>query len=314
MKDGEVEIVDDCLPVSLHAEPMTMGAELGKSLFCEKPLAGRAADARRMLDAAERANVKHMVGYNYRFMPAIKLAKQMIDEGEIGKVTSYKGWSLTTNGGYDHPDLPMRWQFRSQMSGYGALSDLGTHALDLARYFVGEVSAVSGAQATYIDERPESEGSSRKERVDVDDLTLATMRFSNGALGSLDASWLNPGRMDYLAFEVYGTTGSLRFNLERLNELEVFLGGEDGATSGFRTLNVLAKEHPYMNRSWPNQGGGFGWEDSFVNEFHHYLLCLSEDRPIGPQGATFFDGYRNCLVMDAIAESAVSERWVHLPG
>jgi predicted dehydrogenase len=312
VRDEDVEIVDNCLPVSLHPEPMILAAKLGKSLFCEKPLARRAADAKRMLDAAEKAKVKHMVGYNYRFMPAITLARKMIVDGALGDVLHFKGSYLTTNSGYDSPDAPMRWQFRSETSGYGALSDLGTHALDLARYLVGEVSSVASAMATYIPERPEAEGSRKKGKVDIDDLTVATMKFKNGALGTLDTSWLMPGRMDYLAFEVYGTKGALRFNLERINELDVFITEKDPGTSGFRTLNVLTKEHPYMKQYWPNQGGGFGWDHSFVNEFHHYLVCLSEGTPIGPQGATFLDGYRNCQIMDAIAESARSERWVQV--
>jgi predicted dehydrogenase len=310
--DERVEIVDNCLPVALHPAPMIMAAKLGKSLFCEKPLARRATDAKRMLDAAEKAKVKHMVGYNYRFMPAITLARQMINKGKIGKITFFRGSYLTTNSTYDDPKTPMRWQFESSLSGYGALSDLGTHALDLARYLVGEVGAVAGAQSTIIKERPETEGARKKKRVNVDDLTVATMKFRNGALGTLETSWVNPGRMDYLSFEIYGTEGSLRFNLERINELEIFLSERDRGTSGYRTLNVLAKEHPYMGKYWVNQGGGFGWDHSFVNEFHHFLTSISDDRPVGPQGATFLDGYRNCQIMDAIADSAKSEAWVHI--
>jgi predicted dehydrogenase len=314
VKDEDVEIVDNCLPVSLHPEPTIMAAKLGKALFCEKPLARRAADAKRMLDAAEKARVKHMVGYNYRFMPAITLAKQMIDEGRLGKVTSFRGSYLTTNTNYDDPETHMRWQFESAMSGYGALSDLGTHALDLARYLVGEITAVAAAQSTIIEERPESEGSRKKRKVDVDDLTVATMKFKNGALGTLETSWVSPGCMDYLRFEIYGTLGSVRFSLERINELEIFLSERDRGTSGYRTLNVLAKDHPYMKQYWPNQGGGFGWDHSFVNEFHQFLVAISDDVPIAPQGATFLDGYRNCLVMDAMADSAKSEKWVHIQG
>lgn len=313
VNDPEVQIVDNCLPVSLHPEPMIMAAKLGKSLFCEKPLARRASDAKRMLDAAEKAKVQHMVGYNYRFMPAITLARNMIAGGALGEVILFKGSYLTTNSGYDSPETTMRWQFDSEMSGYGALSDLGTHALDLARYLVGEVAAVAGAQATYIPERPVVGDPKKKGKVNVDDLTVASMKFANGALGTLDTSWLNPGRMDYLTFEVYGRKGAVRFSLERINELEVFLTEKDPGSSGFRTLNVLAKEHPYMKQYWPNQGGGFGWDHSFVNEFHHYLTSLAEHKPVGPQGATFLDGYRNCLIMDAIAESAVKEKWVGVP-
>ena len=309
-EDEGVQILDNCLPVALHPEPMIMAAEAGKNLFCEKPLARKASDAKKMLDVAEKAKVKHMVGYNYRFMPAVRLAREMIRAGEIGRVNFFKGSYLTTNTNYDDPNTPMGWHFDSSMAGYGALSDLGTHALDLARYLVGEVSAVAGARSTIIKDRPESEGSREKKRVDVDDLTVAAMKFKNGALGTLDTSWVSPGRMDYLCFEVYGTVGSIRFSLERLNELDIFFTAKDKGTSGFRTLNVLAKEHPYMKQYWPNQGGGFGWDHSFVNEFHHFLVSISEDKSISPQGATFLDGYRNCMIMDAIADSARSGKWV----
>jgi predicted dehydrogenase len=313
VRDPRVQIVDNCLPVSLHPEPMILAAQMGKSLFCEKPLARRAADAKKMLDAAEKAKVQHMVGYNYRFMPAVTLARQMIVEGQVGDIIHFKGSYLTTNSGYDSPSAPMRWQFQSEASGYGALSDLGTHAIDLARYLVGEVSEVASAQATFIKERPVSEGSTKKGKVDVDDLTVASLKFANGALGTLDTSWLTPGRMDFLTFEVYGTKGALKFSLERINELDIFLTDKDPGTSGFRTLNVLTKSHPYMSQYWPNQGGGFGWDHSFVNEFYHYLQCLADSKPVGPQGATFLDGYRNCLIMDSITESARSDRWIQVP-
>jgi predicted dehydrogenase len=137
VRDPDVEIVDNCLPVALHPEPMITAAKLGKHLFCEKPLARRAADAKAMLDAAEKAKVKHMVGYNYRFIPAVALAHSMIKEGALGDIFHYRGAYLTTNSGYDSKETEMRWQFEGKMSGYGALADLGTHALDLARFLVG---------------------------------------------------------------------------------------------------------------------------------------------------------------------------------
>ncbi len=313
VKDEQVEVVDNCLPVSLHPEPMIAAAKMGKKLFSEKPLARRAKDAKKMLDAAEKAKVPHMVGYNYRFIPAVAAARQMIADGTIGKVLHFKGSYLTTNSGYDSPETTMRWQFQSDVSGYGALSDLGTHALDLARYLVGEVSAVASAQSTYIGERPVAGSPGKKGKVDVDDLTVAAMKFKNGALGTLDTSWLMPGRMDYLTFEVYGSKGALSYNLERINELGVYLTEQNPGSSGLRSVNVMTKESPYVKQYWPNQGGGFGWDHTFVNEFHHYLSSINEGTPIGPQGATFLDGYRNCLIMDAIAESARSQKWVQVP-
>jgi predicted dehydrogenase len=175
------------------------------------------------------------------------------------------------------------------------------------------VSSVSGASATYIRERPVAGATKKKARVDVDDLTVACMKFANGALGILETSWLSAGRMDFLRFEVYGSMGALRFNLERINELEVFLTKDFDNTSGFRTLNVMTKNHPYVKQYWPNQGGGVGWEHSFVNQMHHYLVSIAEDRAIGPLGATFYDGFRNCQIMDGIADSAKAGVWVDIP-
>jgi predicted dehydrogenase len=311
VRDEDVGLVDDCLPVNLHSEPMILAAKLGKVLFCEKPMARRAPEAKRMLDAAARSKVANMVGFNYRFFPSVALARKMVQDGDIGEVRYFKSGYLTTNGGFDSPDFPLKWIHKGNESGYGALSDLGTHAIDLARFVAGEIKSVSAASETFIQERPLKTGSSKKGKVDVDDLTVACVRFQEGAVGFLEASWLTVGRMDFLNFEVYGSEGSIRWNLEKVNELEVFRN-KFGGNGGYRTINVLSKEHPYVSPYWPNQSSGAGWEHSYVNEFAHFLRCLAEQRPIGPEGATFEDGYRNCLIMDAMAESAKSERWVQV--
>ena len=315
VRDDDVDIVDNCAPPYLHAEAMIAAAEKGKNLVCEKPMARNAKEAKAMLDAAERAKVKHLVGYNYRFVSAVALAKQMIEEGMLGRLYYYKGSYLNAAAGYENPDTPADWHHSSKMAGYGALADLGTHAIDLARFLAGEVESLSAVSRTFVKERPEKRESKRKTKtmveVDVDDVTVSVLTFKNSAVGMLEAAWVTPGRTDFLAFEVYGSKGSLRFNLERINELEVFLSAAeeekkkmDAKYNGPRQVLVLGKEHPYMSRYWVNQAGGFSWEHSFVNELNHFLECLADDRPISPQGATFFDGYRNCLVMDAMVESA----------
>ena len=309
--DREVQIVDNCSPPSIHPEPMIRAAELGKQLFCEKPLARNSEEAKTMLDAAERAKVKHMVGYNYRFLPAVLLAKKLIESGEMGRIYFFKGAYLNVNEGYDNPKFPYGWHHDSKIAGYGALSDLGTHAIDLARFLVGEISSVCGAKETFIKERPLRPDSDAYGTVDVDDLAIACMKFESGALGTLESCWLTAGRTDYLRFEIYGSRGSIRYNLERISELEVFKRGGDRALDGFRKIDVLNKEfHPYMKHYWSNQGGGFSWEHSFVNEFNHFIDCIADDKPVSPSGATFLDGYRNCRIMDAVVESSNSEKWV----
>jgi predicted dehydrogenase len=313
VEDPAVEIVDNCASPSSHVDPVVKAAEMGKNVFCEKPLARNSKEAKSMLEAAEKAHVKHMTGFNYRFVPAIALAKEMVDNGSIGKVYYFKGSYLNVEVGYDDPDLPIEWHHESKIAGYGALSDLGSHALDLARFLVGEISSVCGANATFIKSRPLKPGSTAKGKVDVDDLTIACLKFKDGALGVLEASWITPGRTDFLGFEIYGSLGTMRFNLERINELELYTSSDSKKVAGFRNVLVLNREHPYMKQYWPNQGGGFSWEHTFVNELNHYLNCISQDELVEPVGATFYDGYRNCLIMDAIVESSKTEKWVSLP-
>jgi predicted dehydrogenase len=312
--DDEVDIVDNCAPPYLHSEATIAAAEKGKNLICEKPMARNSTEARQMLRAAEKAGVVHMVGYNYRFLPAVALAKQIIDDGRLGRLYYYKGSYLNAYAHYENPETPFDWHHSSEMSGYGALGDLGTHAIDLARFLVGEVKSVQSMSRNFINSRPEKKGANKKVKVDVDDVTVSTVSFKGGTVGLLEAAWVTPGRRDFLAFEAHGSKGSLMFNLERMNELEVTLHGEDQSLEGPRNVLVLSREHPFMTRYWANQAGGFSWENSFVNELNHYLECLVDGRPVSPQGATFLDGYRNCLIMDSMVESAKKGERVEVEG
>ena len=310
--DDEVDIVDNCAPPYLHAEATIAAAEKGKDLVCEKPMARNAKEGKAMLEAAEKAGVAHMVGYNFRFVSAVALAKQIVDEGLLGRLYYYKGSYLNAAARYEDPETPADWHHSSEMAGYGALADLGTHAIDLARFLAGEVKSVQSVSRTFISSRPEKKGSNKKVKVDVDDVTVSALSFENGAAGLIEAAWVTPGRTDSLTFEAYGSRGSLRFNLERMNELEVYLPGEDSRFNGPRNVLVLGREHPFMTRYWVNQAGGFSWENSFVNELNHYLECLVEGKSVSPQGATFLDGYRNCLIMDSMVDSARTGRRVDL--
>ena len=316
VKDGEIDVIDLCTPPYNHSEIAIQAFELGKHVICEKPLARTAKEAYAMLRAAQDANTKHMTAFNYRFIPAVGFARKLIQEGFVGRVLNFRGAYLNIevgDRGYLNPDFPLDWHFRSETAGYGALSDLGSHILDLARFLLGEISSVAGATETYIKQRPLLNDPAKKGPVDVDDSTVAALKFVNGALGTIEASWMAPGRKDFLRFEVLGSDGSLRFNLERLNELEIFSLREPNELRGFRDVWTTSKTHPYMDRFWTEQGGGFGWDHAFVNELHHFADCVVNDRPVEPAGATFLDGYRNCLLMDAIIESAATERWVHIP-
>jgi predicted dehydrogenase len=313
VRDDEVVVVDNCAPPSIHAQPMILAAELGKDLVCEKPLARNAVEAKAMLEAAEKARVKHLLGYNYRFLPAVNFVREMIQDGTLGEIYYFKTAYLNVNEGYDDPNFPLGWHHDPSIAGYGALGDLGTHALDLARFLIGEVASVSGASETYIKERPVAAGSSMRGKVRVDDITIACMKFKKGALGILEAGWVMAGRTDFLRFEVYGSRGAVRYNLEKINELELYLSSDSKKIAGFRNILVVNKEHPFLRNFWWNQGGGFGWEHTFVNELNHFVNCLADDKSISPQGATFYDGYRNCLIMDGIIESVKSQKWVSIP-
>jgi predicted dehydrogenase len=312
--DPKVEVVDDCAPPFLHHDPSVAAAELGKHIVCEKPLARNAAEAKSMLDTAEKHHVKHMTAFNYRFVPAIAFAKKIIEDGRLGKIHYFRGSYLNTNDGFNRPTFPLTWHFQKETAGHGALGDLGSHAADLARFLVGEVDAVSGASTTFVGERSLKKGSIEKDKVDVDDLSVACLRFRNGALGSLEAGWTTSGVTDYLAFEVYGSEGSVKFNLERMTELQLSLPDDRNPdASGFRTVYVLGRDHEYMIPFWVNQAGGFSWEHTFVNELHHFARCIREDEDVEPRGATFYDGWRNCLILDAVVKSSETGKWISLP-
>lgn len=315
VKDPAVEVVDICTPPGAHSEITITACESGKHILCEKPLARTAQEARDMLRAAEKAGVKHMTAFNYRFVPAIRFAKKLIDEGFVGRPLNFRGAYLNIevgDRGYVNPEAPLDWHFRKETAGYGAISDLGSHILDLARFLVGELTSVAGATATYVKERPLPESPDKKGNVEVEDAAVAAIKFGNGALGTIEASWMAPGRRDFLRFEILGSEGSLRFNLERLNELEIFSLRDPNELRGFRDVWTISKSHPYMDKFWFEQGGGFGWDHAFVNEVYHLTDCIVNDKPVEPIGATFLDGLRNCLAMDAIVESASTDRWIQI--
>jgi predicted dehydrogenase len=310
VKDANVELVDNCLPNHLHAAPSIAAVEAGKHVLCEKPLARTVDEAKAVTQAAKRAGVKHMTGFNYRFLPAVRLAKRMIERGDLGKILQFRAaylqeWIMD-------PGFPLVWRLQQRHAGSGALGDLGSHIIDLARHLVDEVAAVCALTETFVTERPRPDDPSATGRVDVDDAFIALTRFRGGAIGSLEASRFCAGRKNYQRIEIHGTEGSLGFNLERLNELRFYSRRDREDAMGFRNILVTESSHPYMAHWWP-QGHIIGWEHTFVHEVHHLLDCIANDRPVAPVGATFDDGLRCQEVMHAIADSAQQARWVTLP-
>jgi predicted dehydrogenase len=299
----DVDLVDVSTPGDSHAEIAIAAAEAGKAVFCEKPLANTVADAEAMLAAVEKAGVVHMLCHNYRRVPAVVLARKMIESGDLGDVYHYRGtylqdWILD-------PALPLLWRFRKERAGSGALGDIGSHSIDLARFLVGEIVEVCGELATFIEERPLVDDPTRKGKVTVDDAAAAVVRFDNGALGTIEGTRVAAGRKNYNRFEINGSKGSLAFDLERMNELEVCLQSDPAASRGFRRILVTEGEHPYVGSWWP-PGHILGYEHTFTHTVYDLLVGIDQGRSPRPD---FEDGVRNQRVLEAWERSAMSRRW-----
>jgi predicted dehydrogenase len=308
LADDNVQVFDNGGPNDAHAEPCIAAAEAGKHVFCEKPLGRTAEEAKSMLDAVQKAGVKHMVAFNYRFVPAIMQAKKIIESGKLGRIYHWRAVYLQ-EWGMDK-QMPTSWRFQKEIAGSGALGDLGAHIIDLARFLVGEPKSVMGYSKTWITERPDGSGGMVKS--DVDDGFVAAMEFDNGALGTVEATRFAKGRKNFNNFEINGENGSIQFNLERMNELNVFWAGDEpNTTQGFHNVLVTEGYHPFWGNWWPH-GHIIGWEHSFVHEFDHFFRAIVNNTGVTPYGADFVDGYRNAVICDAIIESAASGRRVDI--
>jgi predicted dehydrogenase len=310
LENDAVQLFDDGAPNNVHAEPSIMAAEAGKHVLCEKPLARSAEEAKKMLEAVQKAGVKHMTAFNYRFVPAVRQIRELIDSGKLGQIYHFRAvylqeWIMPQ---YNEKRI---WRLNKEVAGSGALGDLGAHIIDLAHYLVGGIKSVSAFTKTFIDERPLPDGSGTG-KVDVDDAFVAAIEFENGAIGTLESTRFAGGRKNYNCFEINAEKGSIRFNLERMNELEVFWVDEQPKeTRGFHDVLITEGHHPWWDYWWP-QGHIIGWEHTFVHEITHLLDCIVNDKEVGPHGATFEDGYRAAVVCDAVLESAASKKQVDI--
>jgi len=299
----DIDVIDICTSNNVHMPIAVAAAKAGKHLICEKPVAMNADEAKAMLDAAKAAGVLHMVAFNYRRVPAIALAKQIIEEGKIGKVfhfnaVYYQDWLVD-------PAFPYVWRHDKSVAGSGAHGDMNAHIVDLARFLVGEVEAVCGAEEVFIKER-QMPGGSGKGTVTADDALFSLARFADGALGSFMATRFASGRKNYLRFELFGSEGSLLFNLERLNEIQYYTRSEAGREQGFRTILATESDHPYINKWWP-PGHIIGWEHTFIHEVGDFLTAVGTNQPIAPN---FYDGLRNQQVLDAMQQAAAKKTWI----
>lgn len=309
LKNDRIQLFDNGGPNDAHAEPCIVAAQVGKHILCEKPLGRTTKEAASMLEAVTKAGVKHAVAFNYRFVPAIRQTKELIDSGALGQIYHFRAvylqeWIMP------HYGTPHIWRLDKSVAGSGALGDLGAHIIDLGRFLVGEVRTVSAMTKTFIPQRPGSDGQMKS--VDVDDAFVSLVEFENGAIGTVEATRFAGGHKNSNCFEINGEKGSIRFNLERMNELEVFWVGEQPKeTQGFHNVLISEGYHPFWSNWWPH-GHTIGWEHTFVHEIHHLLDAIVNNKSVTPYGADFEDGYKNAVICDAILQSAESGQRVTL--
>ena len=315
VEDPEIDIIDIATPNHLHAEIAIAAAAAGKHIISEKPLARSGDEAKTMYDAVKNAGIVHMVAFNYRRTPAVALAKKYIEEGAIGDILNFRGtylqdWSAD-------PDGPLSWRFQKSIAGSGSLGDIGTHVVDMARFLCGEITQVNTQLKTWVKTRPlqaggvDKLGASTKDstaprgEVDVDDEVLSLLEFQNGAIGSLEATRNAHGRNNFLTFEIHGTIGSIYFNYERRDELQVAFANDQADRKGFRTV-YTGPAHPYGEGLWPIPALGIGYGETKIIETYDFVKAIMEGGEVSPN---FKDGYQINLIADAMAASAQSRSW-----
>jgi predicted dehydrogenase len=325
IKRDDVDLVDVCTPGDRHAEVAIAALEAGKHVLCEKPLANTLAEAEAMAAAAARAaarGVRAMTGFNYRRVPAVALARQLVTEGRIGRIRHVRASYL--QDWLVDPSFPLTWRLQRERAGSGALGDLGAHIVDLAQYLTGElIAGVSAATATFVAERPLAErplaerppaeapgGSPRSGPVTVDDAAIFIGRLPSGALASFEATRFATGHKNQLRIELNGDRGSLAFDLERLNELQFYDRADDSAEAGFRRIVVTEPGHPYLSAWWP-PGHVLGWEHTFTHEVRDLVTAIAAGTDPAP---SFQDGLQVQRVLAAVEQSAARESsWTPVP-
>ena len=310
LERDDVQLVDICTPGSSHADIATAALAAGKHVLCEKPLANTVAEARAMVQAARTAaasGVRAMVGFNYRRIPAVMLARQLVAEGRLGTLRHVRAQYL--QDWIVDPDFPLVWRLRADEAGSGALGDIGAHIVDLTQFVTGQrITGVNAQLETFVKERPLPAASSglsassgtERGRVTVDDAAVFLGRLDAGALATYEATRFATGRKNAVRVELYGQRGSLAFDLERLNELEFLDATQDDAEQGFRRILVTEPSHPYLEAWWP-PGHTIGWAESFTHEVRDLVDAIARGSDPEP---SFEDGLQVQLVLDAVKRSA----------
>lgn len=305
---ADVDVVDICVPNHLHEEIILAAAAAGKHVYCEKPLANSVAQGKRIVEAVEKAGVKSQLNFNFRYYPAITRAHQMISEGFLGQIFSYRGCYYRSS--YINPEKPLSWRLNKSIAGGGALFDLGSHILDLIYYLMGDFSSVQATVDTLIKERPIALGSTEKAPVDVDDIVLMQARMADNTLGSIEISRMGTGATNDMKFEVFGQKGAIRFSTAEPSWLEVFDVRDSeqptGGMSGFRKIQAVSR---FDGHKVPDWSMAPGFTTTFVESQYRFLQAVSDDLQPSP---TFRDALHIQQVMQAALLSSDEKRWVSI--
>jgi predicted dehydrogenase len=305
----DIDLIDICTPNNTHAEIALAAAQKGKMILCEKPLAMNGPEALKMVEAVEKARVPNMVWYNYRRVPAVTLAKQLIDEGRLGRVFHYRAnflqdWTI-------NPELPQGgtalWRLDVAAAGSGVTGDLLAHCLDTARWHNGELDRVNALTETFVKERKHNL-TGKVEKVGIDDACIFMARFRNGSLGNFESTRYARGHKALYTFEINGEHASIAWDLHDLHRLSYFDHRDQDIVRGWRSIHVTDGDHPYMGKWWV-PGLQIGYEHTFIHQVADFLDGVAKGKPAEP---TFRDAYRTQLVLDAVLESAKSGRWTEV--
>jgi predicted dehydrogenase len=302
----DIDVIDIAAPNDTHAPIAVAAAEAGKMILCEKPLARTVGEAEQTVEAVERWRVANMVWYNYRRVPAIALAKQLIDEGRLGRVFHYRSkflqdWTISADVPQGGPAL---WRLDEKVAGSGVTGDLLAHCIDTAQWLNGPIRAVSAMTETFIKERQHQQ-SGKREPVHIDDASVFLGRFENGSLATFEATRYARGHKALYTFEINGENGSLAWDLEDLHRLQYFDYRDEARLRGWRSIHMTDAEHPYMKHWWV-PGLQIGYEHTFVHQLADFITGLSSNNAPGP---TFRDALATEYVVDAVLRSAQSGSW-----
>jgi len=302
----DIDLISIAAPNFLHKEIAIEAAKNGKHILCEKPLANNLDEAREMLAAVEKAGVKHCCGYSYRFTPSLALARQMVQEGRIGRI--YNVFVRYAQDWIADPNFGMVWRFDKKIAGSGPLGDLSAHSIDATRFVTGlKFKEVTGNLQTLIKERPmdSKNPNGPKGKVTVDDVAQFLVNFEGGATGTYESTRLATGRKNYNTLEVNGEKGSIFWNFEDQNWLMFYDNTQSPQEAGFKKINVTHDVHPYGGGWWP-QGHGIGYADSFVIEVAEFIRSIVDHKPFSP---SFEDGVKCQEILEAVEKSAETRSW-----